>query len=85
MQPGSPNALWAKHGYTIERKPRRLSGSKIRTIRNPAGEIVLHDVGLDAELAWIRAHLQADIPGDHIIGPSRDRYIITGDTHGPKN
>ncbi len=84
MQPGSPNALWAKHGYTIERQPRRLSGPKIRTIRNPAGEVVLHDVGLDAELAWIREHLQSDIPGDHIIGPSRDRYIITGDTHGTK-
>lgn len=84
-RPGSPNALWAKHGFTIEREPRRMGSSKIRTIRNPQGEVVLHDAGLDAELAWIRTHLQADMPGDHIIGPSRDRYIITGESHGTKH
>ena len=83
--PNSPNALWAKHGYTIERTPRRLGSSKIRSIRNPAGDIVLYDAGLDAELAWILEHLQSDIPGDHIIGPSRDRYIITGESHGTKH
>ena len=52
-RPGSPNALWAKHGYTVERQPRLLGRSTIRTIRHPAGEVVLHDVSLSEEFAWI--------------------------------
>ena len=63
-RPGSPNAMWAKYGYTIERTPRRLGSSKIRTIRDPAGYVVLHDAGLDVEMSWIRENLQSEIPGD---------------------
>lgn len=55
----SPNALWAKHGYTVERQQRRAGGPKVRTIRNPQGEIVLHDAGYDAEMEWISSNLEA--------------------------
>lgn len=62
-RPGSPNALWAKHGFTIEREPRRMGSSKIRTIRNPKGEVVLHDAGLVAEMQWIMSNLEYE--ADH--------------------
>ncbi|SNY95519.1 hypothetical protein [Halomonas sp. hl-4] len=77
MNPNIPNALWAKHGYTIERQQRRTGGPKVRTIRNPAGKPVLHDASYDAEMAWIKRHLEPDLP---IVGPDPKRYIITGDT-----
>ena len=57
-QIGSPNALWAKHGYTIERRQRRTGGPKVRTIRNPAGDVVMHDAGYDAEMEWINDNLE---------------------------
>lgn len=58
-QPNSPNGLWAKHGYTIERRHRRTGGPRVRTIRNPHGDVVLDDAGYDAELEWINENLEA--------------------------
>ncbi len=58
-QPNSPNALWAKHGFTIERQPRKAGGSKVRTIRNPEGDAILHDAGYDAEMDWINDNLES--------------------------
>lgn len=55
----SPNALWAKHGFTIERQQRRAGGPKVRTIRSPAGDAVLHDAGYDAEMDWINDNLES--------------------------
>ena len=43
--PQSPNGLWAKHGYTIQREPRGYGSSMIRTITAPDGEAVLVDAG----------------------------------------
>lgn len=83
-QPNSPNALWAKHGFTIERQQRKNGGPKIRTIRNPAGKVVLHAASLTEELSWIRRHLEPDNPALPIVAPDPSRYIITGDTHGSR-
>jgi len=58
-KPGSPNALWAKHDYSVERQQRRTGGPRVRTIRNPSGDVVLHDEGYDAEMAWINDNLEA--------------------------
>ncbi|MCL6701129.1 hypothetical protein [Pseudomonas sp. T1.Ur] len=41
-QPGSPNDLWQRLGYTIERGPR-----KSRTIRRPDGSVVEIDKSRD--------------------------------------
>lgn len=59
MNPGSPNALWTKHGHTVERQQRRTGGPKVRIIRDPAGDIVLRDAGYDAEMEWINDNLEA--------------------------
>lgn len=58
-QVGSPNDLWVKHGYTIERRQRSAGGPKVRTIRNPDGDVVLDDAGYDGELEWINDNLEA--------------------------
>jgi len=58
--PQSPNGLWAKHGYTIQREPRGYGSSMIRTITAPDGEVVLVDAGYDGEVKWIRENLEAE-------------------------
>jgi glyoxylase-like metal-dependent hydrolase (beta-lactamase superfamily II) len=58
--PQSPNGLWAKHGYTIQREPRGYGSSMIRTITAPDGEAVLVDAGFEGEMQWIRENLEAD-------------------------
>ncbi|MGM0858612.1 MAG: hypothetical protein ACQEW0_16255 [Pseudomonadota bacterium] len=79
MSPNSPNALWAAHGYTVERQQRRAGSPKIRTIRNHAGDVVLHDAGHAAELSWIRQHLEPSNAALPVVGPDPSRYIITGE------
>lgn len=56
--PDSPNAKWARHGYQVERIPRRGSGGHHRIIRDPEGRVVLQDAGHDGELEWIKANLE---------------------------
>lgn len=56
--PDSPNAHWLRHGYWIERLPRRGAGKHHRIIRAPSGEIVLQDASHEEELAWINQHLE---------------------------
>lgn len=57
-RPNTPNGLWAKHGYTIERIPRRGAGKHHRIIRDPEGRVVLQDAGYDGEMDWIRDNLE---------------------------
>jgi hypothetical protein len=57
--PQSPNGLWAKHGYTIKRTPRRSGMGNHRTIRDPEGRVVLEDAGYKGEMEWIAEHLEA--------------------------
>jgi len=61
--PNSPNALWAKHGYEIERIPRRGSGGHHRIIRDPRGRVVLQDAAHADELKWINDNIET-IPND---------------------
>ena len=61
--PQSPDGLWAKHGYTIQREPRGYGSSMIRTITAPDGEAVLVDAGFDGEMQWIRENLEAENAG----------------------
>lgn len=53
VNPNSPNGCFERHGYTIERRPGP-DGSKVRTIRNPEGEVVLQGAGYDAEIAFCK-------------------------------
>lgn len=56
--PDSPNAKWIRHGYWIERIPRRGSGGHHRIIRSPSGQVVLQDASHEEELNWIRDNLE---------------------------
>lgn len=56
--PNSPNGLWAKHGYTVERLPRRDHGGHYRIIRDPEGQVVLQDAGYEGEMEWISENLE---------------------------
>jgi hypothetical protein len=49
-RPGSPNDLWQRLGYTIERGPR---GS--RTIRRPDGSVVEFDKSRDHYISELEA------------------------------
>ena len=57
--PDSPNGLWARHGYTIERLPRALGQGLYRIIRDPKGRVVLQDAGHEGEMEWIRENLES--------------------------
>lgn len=61
--PDSPNGLWARHGYTIERRPRppaAMGPGLYRIIRDPEGRVVLQDAGHEGEMEWIRENLEAE-------------------------
>ena len=58
--PQSPNGLWTKHSYTIQREPGGYGSSMVRTITAPDGEVVLVDAGYDGEVKWIRENLEAE-------------------------
>lgn len=56
--PTNPNELWAKHGFTIQRIPRRGRSGHHRIVRNAEGLVVLQDAGHERELKWIKLHLE---------------------------
>ncbi|MCU1758748.1 hypothetical protein NTD84_03305 [Pseudomonas sp. 14P_8.1_Bac3] len=54
--PNSPNGCFERHGYTVERTPRRSGVGYHRAIYDRHGQQVLSRAGYDAEIKFCREH-----------------------------
>ena len=50
--PNSPNGCYQRHGYTVERTPRKSGAGHHRAIYDQNGQLVLARAGYDAELQF---------------------------------
>jgi hypothetical protein len=50
--PNSPNGCYQRHGYTVERTPRKSGSGFNRAIYDHAGQQVLSRAGYDAEMQF---------------------------------
>ena len=50
--PNSPNGCYQRHGYTVERTPRKSGAGQHRAIYDQNGQLVLARAGYDAELQF---------------------------------
>lgn len=50
--PNSPNGCYQRHGYTVERTPRKSGAGFHRAVYDRAGQQVLNRAGYDAELQF---------------------------------
>uniref|UniRef100_A0AAU6W692 Uncharacterized protein n=1 Tax=Pseudomonas phage Aurca01 TaxID=3138527 RepID=A0AAU6W692_9VIRU len=52
--PNSPNGCFQRHGYTVERRPRKSGAGYHRAIYAQNGQQVLSRAGYDAEIQFCR-------------------------------
>jgi len=52
--PNSPNGCYQRHGYTVERTPRKSGAGHHRAIYDQNGQQVLSRAGYDAEIQFCR-------------------------------
>jgi len=52
--PNSPNGCFSRHGYKVEREPRRSGQGYHRTVLDPHGNQVLQRAGYEAEIQFCR-------------------------------
>lgn len=50
--PNSPNGCYQRHGYTVDRTPRKSGAGHHRAIYDQNGQLVLARAGYDAELQF---------------------------------
>lgn len=50
--PNSPNGCFQRHGYTVERTPRKSGAGYHRAIYDQHGQKVLNRAGYDAEMQF---------------------------------
>ena len=55
-QPNSPNGCFQRHGYTVERTPRKTVTGYHRAVYDPNGQQVLNRAGYDAEIQFCADH-----------------------------
>ncbi|AVJ25450.1 hypothetical protein CQ006_04765 [Pseudomonas cedrina] len=48
----SPNGCYQRHGYTVERTPRKGGAGHHRAIYDQSGQLVLNRAGYDAEIQF---------------------------------
>ncbi|MNM68432.1 hypothetical protein D3C81_799930 [compost metagenome] len=54
--PNSPNGCFQRHGYTVERTPRKTGPGYHRAVYDQNGQQVLNRAGYDAELQLCAEH-----------------------------